>query len=86
MAVRSNAPSEFGGHQQRNTIAPPTTPAGTPGHTDLPASEKLRLSYLTGQYEDTTRNPDTAHFDGLLPLDEAIEAMPKHTNYFGDDL
>jgi hypothetical protein len=86
MAIRPNAPGEFSGHQQRNTVAPPTTPAGTPGHRPT-NDEKLRLTYLTGQHEDSTLRPDAGEaWEGLLPLAEAIEAMPKHTNIFGDDL
>jgi len=62
-------PGEFDGHLQSNTIAPPITPAGTPGHRPL-NSEKMRLTYLTGQHEDSTRPPDDGSaWEGLLPLD-----------------
>ena len=74
--------SEFGGKVQKNTIMPPRTPAGTPGHTNLPAHEKLRLDYLTGQHEDTTRDPDSGEaWTGILPEKEARELMPKPDLY-----
>ena len=81
-AKHPNGPTEFGGRQQRNTIQPPVTPAGTPGHIELLPEEQLRLTYLTGQTEDTTRNPDGSEaMTGLLPLDEAIAAMPEVPAY-----
>ena len=77
MAVRMK-PSEFGGTVQRNGIAPPITPRGHAGHRDLSAAEKVHLFYVTGQDIDTTRAPDSGEaFTGILPLKEAIEAMPK---------
>jgi hypothetical protein len=41
-------PSEFGGKPMRNTLMPPKTPIGDPGHTNLEAYEKLRLMYRAG--------------------------------------
>lgn len=65
--------SEFDGVPQANTIMPPVTPKGTPGHTELPGHEKMRLDYLTGQHEDTTAAPDGGlAWEGLTEL-EAIE-------------
>jgi hypothetical protein len=82
MPKHPNGPSEFGGRQQRNTIQPPVTPAGTPGHTQLTADEKLRLDYLTGQHDDTTRNPDNGEaFEGILPLADQLERMPRPPLY-----
>ena len=76
MAVKMK-PTEFGGTVQRNGIAPPLTPNGHAGHRDLAAAEKVHLFYVTGQDEDTTRAPDNGEtFTGILPLKEAIEAMP----------
>lgn len=73
-----DVPSEFGGKNQRNTIQPPVTPRGHKGHTDLTNDELLRLTYLTGQTEDTTRNPDGGEaFGGLLPLEEARKINPE---------
>lgn len=79
--MATTPPGEFSGHQQRNTIAPPLTPAGTPGH--VPENfEKLRLVYLTGQHEDSTALPIEGVMEGLLPIDVAEEAMPVHPLYF----
>ena len=76
MATRMG-PSEFGGTTQRNGIAPPVTPKGHRGHTSLTAAEQVHLFYVTGQTDDTTRAPDNGEaFTGILPLKEAIEAMP----------
>lgn len=76
MSVRVQ-PSEFGGTTQRSGIAPPITPKGHAGHRDLSAAEKVHLMYVTGQDIDTTRAPDNGEsFIGILPLQEAIEAMP----------
>ena len=72
-----DVPSEFGGKPQRNTIQPPVTPRGHKGHTDLTNDELLRLTYLTGQTEDTTRDPDGGEaFSGLLPIEEAAKINP----------
>ena len=76
MALKPNRPSEFGGHQQRNTIAPPITPAGTKGHTPT-KDEIMRLRYLTGQDEDSTMDPVTEAFEGLDPIEEAEARAPK---------
>ena len=79
-------PSEFGGTTQRNGIAPPLTPRGNTGHVDLAAYEKLRLEYLTGQSEDTTRKPDNGEvFTGILPLDEAIAVMPQPAKWIEEN-
>lgn len=88
MAVRDK-PSEYGGKVQRNGIQPPVTPKGAPGHEPT-ASEKLRLTYLTGQDEDSTKAPDNGEaFSGLLPAKEATElakAEKTTQNVHGDDL
>ena len=75
-------PSEYGGHTQRNGIAPPRTPEGKAGHKPL-AHENLRLLYLTGQTEDSTANPQREHeaWDGLLPEDLAREILPEPKPY-----
>lgn len=78
--------SEFGGKVQKNTIQPPVTPLGHPGHTDLDAAEKLRLQYLTGQpgdmEQDSTRPPDNGEaFTGILTRAEQEELMPKPPLY-----
>lgn len=78
--------SEFGGTTQKNTIAPPVTPLGHPGHTQLTADEKLRLQYLTGQAgdgdQDSTAAPDNGEaFTGILPLKQQEEIMPKPPLY-----
>lgn len=81
--------SEFGGTTQRNTIAPPVTPLGHPGHQwdELTAAEKLRLQYLTGQPgdvpQDTTADPDTDGdaWNGTLPRAEQEEFAPKPPLY-----
>lgn len=84
MAARLK-PSEFGGTTQRNGIAPPVTPNGHTGHVDLLALEKLRLIYLTGQDEDTTRKPDDGEaFTGILPLEEALEIMPQPAKWIDE--
>lgn len=75
-------PGEFSGHQQRNTIAPPVTPAGTPGHIDPENFEKLRLVYMTGQHEDSTMDRVEGVMEGLLPIDVAEELMPVHPLFF----
>jgi hypothetical protein len=69
-------PSEFEGHRQRNTLAPPVTPAGTRGHEPTP-SERLRLTYLTGQSEDSTALPVDGVMEGLLPADVQAPLAPK---------
>lgn len=70
-------PSEYGGRVQRNTIQPPISPSGMKGHSP-DAAEKLRLQYMTGQDEDSTVDHDNGEaFSGILPLDEALEAMPQ---------
>lgn len=75
-------PSEYGGKVQRNTIQPPVTPRGHKGHTQLTNDELLRLTYLTGQTIDTTRNPDGGEaFAGLLPLEEAQKINPPPEPY-----
>ena len=85
MAVRDK-PSEYGGRPQRNTIQPPVAPNGQPGHEPT-ASEKLRLTYLTGQDEDSTKLPDNGEsFSGLLPIKQAREDAPVHQNVFGEDV
>lgn len=77
-----DTPSEYGGKVQRNTIQPPVTPRGHAGHTELTNDELLRLSYLTGQTEDTTMPPDTGEaFTGLLPLSEAEKINPPPDPY-----
>ena len=71
-------PSEFGGKTQKNTLYPPTTPRGNPGHTrdQLDADEVLRLGYLTGQDEDTTLPPDGGlSFQGLVEEDVPAPEM-----------
>jgi hypothetical protein len=80
--ARQAPPSEFGGHQQRNTIAPPVTPWGTPGHEPT-ANDLLRLTYLTGQTDDSTMDPIDGVMEGLLPLAEALEKMPNPAKFFG---
>jgi len=70
-------PSEFGGTTQRNGIAPPVTPRGHRGHTELSAEEKMKLFYRTGQDEDTTADPDDGEaFTGLLPEEEQKALRP----------
>ena len=81
--ARATPPSEFGGHQQRNTIAPPVTPDGTPGHEPEP-HEELRLRYLTGQIEDSTADPDPRWFEGLEPDETARAKMPQPRKHFED--
>lgn len=44
---------------------------------DLSAAEKLRLTYQTGQSDERRRPDDGSTFDGLLPLAEAVERMPR---------
>jgi hypothetical protein len=74
-------PSEFGGKGQRNTIQPPVTPRGHAGHSPT-ESERLRLQYLTGQDEDSTRDPDGGEaFTGLLPEEEARELVGEPEKY-----
>lgn len=81
MAV-ADRPSEFGGKVQRNGIFPPITPAGTPGHIELTAAEKLRLDYQTGQHDDSTATSDNGEaWTGVLAYEEAREAMPKPEKY-----
>lgn len=75
-------PTEYGGKVQRNTIQPPVTPRGHKGHTELTNDERLRLIYMTGQDEDTTRDPDGGEaFSGLLPLSEAEKINPPPDPY-----
>lgn len=74
-------PSEFGGKTQRNGIQPPVSPSGMKGHTP-DANERLRLDYLTGQHEDSTKDPDGGEaFHGLLPIEQALEQMPVQEKY-----
>lgn len=71
-------PSELGGKTQRNGIQPPITPTGHKGHSPTPA-ERLRLLSLTGQDEDSTKDPDTGEaFTGMAPLDEVLADLPVH--------
>lgn len=79
--AKMTPPSEFGGHQQRNTIAPPITPAGTPGH-EPEKYELLRLRYLTGQIEDSTLPPVDGVWEGLDPIDTALENMPQPRKFY----
>jgi hypothetical protein len=81
MPQRNTPPGEFSGHQQRNTIAPPVTPAGTPGHEPVP-HEELRLLYLTGQTEDSTMPPVDGVWEGLQPLEVALAEKPQPRKYF----
>jgi len=76
------APSEYGGHTQRNGIAPPRTPLGKVGHSPT-ASEKLRLLYITGQNEDSTANPQPKReaFHGLLLEEEVVGLLPEPEPY-----
>lgn len=70
--------SEFGGTVQRNGIAPPVTPKGQSGHTELTAAELLHLGYVRGQEIDTTLAPqvDGESFTGVLTLAEQEALMP----------
>lgn len=72
--------TEFGGGVQRNTIQPPVTPKGNKGHTP-DSAETLRLQYLTGQIEDSTKDPDGVSFDGLRPLPEVLAELPEPDKY-----
>ena len=75
----SLGPSEFGFKSQRNTLPPVRAPKGPTGHTDLTASEQLRLSYLTGKPDDPTSLPDGgASMEGLLPLSETEAPEPRY--------
>jgi len=74
-------PSEFSGHQQKNTIAPPITPVGTPGHEPT-NDELMRLTYLTGQTVDSTLDPIPEAWEGLDPIEEALARMPRPVKFF----
>jgi len=75
MPVNRDAPTEFGGKEQQNTVQPARRPDGKPGH-EATAAERVRLQHITQQPVDGTFNQaapldrEKAAEQGLLPRKE----------------
>lgn len=75
-----HGPSEFGFKSQPNTLPPVRAPKPPTGHTAATASEKLRLSYLTGKPDDLESRPDGGASMQGLEADHTAEVP----NYYRD--